>query len=121
MCIGIVIKQIVLFILEIVPEAAMEMLNHIEMTWFKFLHLFESWVSWEEETLKSVCGKKSFGTIHLRRQQFFHDFLPLPLCHRNFFTTIRLQIWPIFDPSPPKKCQCLKWMFPLTSTGLYSP
>ena len=74
MCVGIVIKQIVLFILEIVPEAAMEMLNHIEMTWFKFLHLFESWVSWEEETLKSVCGKKSFGTIHLRRLQFFHDF-----------------------------------------------
>ena len=36
---------------------------------------------------------------------------PTPLL-RQFFTTIRRQIWPIFDPSPPKKCRRLKWMLP---------
>ena len=39
----------------------------------------------------------------------FSGFLtstPLPL-HWQFFTTIRRQIWPIFDPSPPKKCRRL--------------
>ena len=32
--------------------------------------------------------------------------------HWQFFTTIRQQIWQIFDPSPPKQCQRLKWMVP---------
>ena len=37
----------------------------------------------------------------------FQDFWPLPSTPSvgSFFTTIRLQIWPIFDPSPPKKCR----------------
>ena len=30
----------------------------------------------------------------------------------QFFTTIRWQIWHIFDPSPPKKCRRLKSMVP---------
>ena len=30
----------------------------------------------------------------------------------SFFTTICWQIWQIFDPSPPKNCQRLKWMVP---------
>jgi len=42
----------------------------------------------------------------------FYDFLPLPPSRRQFFTTIRRQIWPIFDPSPPKECRRLKWMVP---------
>ena len=46
-----------------------------------------------------------YGTIHLRRRQFFHDFWPLPPYRRQFFTTIRRQIWQIFDPSPTEKCQ----------------
>ena len=53
------------------------------------------------------------GTLHLTRQQNFHDFWPLPPYRRQFFTTIRRQIWQIFDPSPPKKCRRLKWMVPL--------
>ena len=32
--------------------------------------------------------------------------------HRQFFTTIRRQIWQIFDTSPPKQCRRLKWMVP---------
>ena len=51
-------------------------------------------------------------TIHLRCRQIFHDFLPLPPYRRQFFTTIRRQIWQIFDPSPPKTCRRLKWMVP---------
>ena len=31
----------------------------------------------------------------------FHDFFPLPPYRRQLFTTIRRQIWPIFDPFPP--------------------
>ena len=42
----------------------------------------------------------------------FHDFWPLPPYHRQFFTTIRRQIWQIFDTSPPKQCRRLKWMVP---------
>ena len=43
------------------------------------------------------------------------DFSPLKkrvlagVC-RQFFTTVRRQILPIFDPSPPIKCRRLKWM-----------
>ena len=48
----------------------------------------------------------------LRRRQIFTIFLPLPLYRRQFFTTIRRQIWQIFDPSPPKACRRLKWMVP---------
>ena len=32
--------------------------------------------------------------------------------HRQFFTTIRLHIWPIFDP-PSSKFRCHKWMVPI--------
>ena len=56
----------------------------------------------------------SLGTIHLRRRQFFYNFRPLPPLRRQFFTTIRRQIWQIFNPSPPKKCRRLKWMVPYT-------
>ena len=52
------------------------------------------------------------GTIHLRRRQNFHDFWPLPLYCRQFFSTIHRQIWKIFDPSPPKTCRRPKWMVP---------
>ena len=52
------------------------------------------------------------GTIHLRRLKIFHDFRPLTPYGRQFFTTIRRQIWQIFDPSPPKQCRRLKWMVP---------
>ena len=43
----------------------------------------------------------------------FHQFLtstPLPSAD---FSTIRRQIWQIFDPSRLKTCQRLKWMVPL--------
>jgi hypothetical protein len=55
----------------------------------------------------------SFGTIHVRRRQIFHDFWPPPPYRRQFFTTIRRQIWQIFDPSPSKKHRRLKWMVSL--------
>ena len=51
-------------------------------------------------------------TIHLRRRQIFTNFWPLPPYRRQFFSTIRRQIWQIFDPSPPKTCRRLKWMVP---------
>ena len=47
--------------------------------------------------------------MYLRRWQIFTIFDPYS---RQFFTTIRRQIWPIFDPSPPKACRRLKWMVP---------
>ena len=50
------------------------------------------------------------GTIHLRCWQNFHDFWTLPPYRRQFFITIRWQIWLIFDPFPPRKCRRLKWM-----------
>ena len=53
------------------------------------------------------------GTIHLRSRYIFHDFWSLPPYRRQFFTTIRWQIWQIFDPSLPKKCWRLKWMVPI--------
>ena len=60
-----------------------------------------------------IYQKKNWlGTIHLRRRQIFHNFWPLPPYGRQFFTTIRRQIWQIFDPSPPKQCRHLKWMVP---------
>ena len=52
------------------------------------------------------------GTIHLRRQQIFTNFRPLPPYRRQFFSTIRWQICQIFDPSPLKTCRRLKWMVP---------
>ena len=54
----------------------------------------------------------TLGTIHLRRRQIFTNFWPLPPYRRQFFSTIRRQIWQIFDPSPPKACRRLKWMVP---------
>ena len=39
----------------------------------------------------------------------FSWFLTPTPYRRQFFTTIRQQIWQIFDPSPPKKCRRLKW------------
>ena len=56
--------------------------------------------------------KTALGTIHLRRWQFFTLFWPLPPYCRQFFSTIRRQIWQIFDPSPPSACRRLKWMVP---------
>ena len=47
------------------------------------------------------------GTNHLRRRQIFQDFLPLPPYRRQFFTTIRRQIWQIFDPSPLRNADVL--------------
>ena len=49
-----------------------------------------------DRTLK--FDSDSLGTIHLRRRQFF--------------STLRQQIWQIFDISPPKRCWRLKWMVP---------
>ena len=55
-------------------------------------------------------NSKPQGTIHFRRWQNFHDFWTLPPYRRQFFITIRWQIWLIFDPFPPRKCRRLKWM-----------
>ena len=60
----------------------------------------------------AAFGKLFKGTIHLRRRQIFTNFRPLPPYRRQFLCTIRRQIWPIFDPSPPKACRRLKWMVP---------
>ena len=43
---------------------------------------------------------------------FSHFFDPYPPYRRQFFSTIRRQIWQIFDPSPPRACRRLKWMVP---------
>ena len=43
------------------------------------------------------------GTIHLKRLQFFTIKTPTLLPPVVFFTTIRPQIWPIFDLSFPLK------------------
>ena len=51
------------------------------------------------------------GTIHLRHRQIFHDFRPLPPFPCQFFTTIRHQIWQIFDPSPLKNADVLNGWF----------
>ena len=60
---------------------------------------------------KDIIAKKPLtyvqGTIHLRRRQFF--------------TTIRQQIWQIFDPSPPKHYRRLKWMVPMYAPLFSSP
>ena len=45
--------------------------------------------------------------MHLGRRKFFHNFWPLPPYCRQFFTTIRRQIWQIFDPSPLKNADVL--------------
>ena len=37
----------------------------------------------------------------------FHNSWPLPSSIGSFFTTIHWQVWQIFKPSPPKKCQRL--------------
>ena len=56
--------------------------------------------------------EEGLGTIHLGRRQIFTILNPTP-SRRQFSTTIRLQIWPIFDPSPhPEKCRRLKRMVP---------
>ena len=34
------------------------------------------------------------------------------LYRRQLYSTIRRQIWQIFDPSPPKTCRRFKWMVP---------
>ena len=48
----------------------------------------------------------------------FSRFLTPTPYRRQFFTTIRWQIWQIFDPShpptPTKKWRRLKWMVPYT-------
>jgi hypothetical protein len=41
-----------------------------------------------------------------------HYFWPLPPYVGSFFTIIRWQIWPIFDPFTPTNCQRFKWMVP---------
>ena len=67
-------------------------------------------------TFLTIPIRKSPTPRMLREHPFktsanFSQFLtPTPLPRRQFFTTIRRQIWQIFDPSPPKKCQHLKWM-----------
>ena len=50
----------------------------------------------EMELLLKV--KKSYGTIHKRRLQFFWIF-ETPLPHVGSFFTIRRQFWPTFYPS----------------------
>ena len=46
-------------------------------------------------------------TIHLRRWQIFTNFWPLPPYRRQFFSTIRRQIWQTFDPSPQRHADVL--------------
>ena len=36
-------------------------------------------------------------------RKFLRFFTPTPLRRQFYFTTIRQQIWPIFDPFPPKE------------------
>ena len=48
----------------------------------------------------TIWKEKNRGTIHIRRRQIFTIVDPYPPTLDSFFTTIRLQIWPIFDPSP---------------------
>ena len=72
----------------------------------------------------------NLGTIHLRRRQIFTLFWPLPPYHRQFFTTIRRQIWQIFDPSPLKNTEILNawsngyqnitWYLHLNDTSIFS-
>ena len=59
------------------------------------------------------------GTFHLRRQQIFHNFWPLPHYRRQFFSTIHRQIWQIFDPSPLKNADVLNGWSP-TKFVLYN-
>jgi hypothetical protein len=58
-----------------------------------------------------------FGTIHLRRRQFFTLFWPLPPYRRQFFSTIRRQIWQIFDPSPLEHADVLNGWSPTRSNN----
>ena len=56
------------------------------------------------------------GTIHKRRRQFFPDFWhPPPPC-RQFFSTIRRQFWPIFDPSSTPNWPRRLWTAPNDKT-----
>ena len=43
--------------------------------------------------------------------QFLQFLIPTPL-RRQFFTTIRQQFWPIFDPFPPPNCRRCLWTAP---------
>ena len=54
-----------------------------------------------------------------KKGKIFILFWPLPPYCRQFFSTIRRQIWQIFDPSPPKTCRRLKWMVPKGSFTNY--
>ena len=71
-----------------------------------------NFITFDTIVLATCQGIKVWGTIHLRRRQNFTNFWPLPPYRRQFFSTIRWQIWQIFDPSPPKTCRRLKWMVP---------
>ena len=51
-------------------------------------------------------------TIHLKYLQIFMIFDHHTPSHWQFFTTIRLQIWPIFDPFPPSNGQRRLWTAP---------
>ena len=55
----------------------------------------------------------SFGTIHFRRWQIFHDFWPLPPTVGSFLLLSVDKFGKFLTPSPPKKCRRLKWMVPL--------
>ena len=59
------------------------------------------------------------GTFHLRRQQIFHNFWPLPHYRRQFFSTIHREIWQILDPSPLKNADVLNGWSP-TKFVLYN-
>ena len=65
------------------------------------------------KTFKIVKRSCSLIRDHpFKTSAIFHWFLTPTPYRRQFFSTIRRQIWQIFDPSPPKACRRLKWMVP---------
>ena len=54
----------------------------------------------------------SFNHCELQDRSTFDLVDPYPPYRQQYFTTIRRQIWQIFDPFPPKQCRRLKWIVP---------
>ena len=87
------------------------------IAWFLFETITElSWVVWLwwKGWFHFNKGVKLYVRDRpLKASADFPKFWPLPPSRRQFFTTIRRQIWQTFDPSRPKKCWRLKWMVPI--------
>ena len=94
------------------------------MAWYIFYYLSSSSLQYNNNLKFKIITKSKkdlvvvscvllfLGTIHLRRRQISTNFWPLPPYRRQFFNTICRQVWPIFDPYPPKTCRRPKWMVP---------